>query len=106
MSKSTSIVSTSSTTRPTNTVARRTLKMGDVFSRPKEKNGNLYMHTGVRTKPPSAGATRYGSKVIGYQSIVVKGTIKVGEDGARFTDKGDTTVLKVGTATVALNLTA
>lgn len=90
----------SSTPAGGRSVRRSTLTVGDLYS---VKGGsNTYMHTGRRTAPPSGrtveisvggrsmqhevfkslGVDDSGSTVIGFQSIIVKGSITPGSDGA------------------------
>ena len=104
-------------------VRRSSLNMYDLFQR--KAGGNLYMHTGQRTRPPSGstvtvtandgnkttsmtvdsfpslGTNKAGKDVIGYQSVKVAGTISENEDGAVVTYSNDY-VLFQGTATVVL----
>ncbi len=83
-----------------NTVKRSSLKIGDLFKNAKSKN--IYMHSGKRTKPPSAGS-RGGT--VGYQSILVRGSTKLeGEDGAFVTFEGNKQVTPVGIAEIKLVL--
>lgn len=88
---------------------RGSLEVGDLFKRPKGK-GRVYMHTGTRTTPPSElgkrvslGILPNGDHIVGYQSIVVQGVVKSGEDGAMVTFNNDP-VNHVGRASITLSL--
>lgn len=96
MAKSLDIIKTGAARKPAvPTVRRDSLVIGDVYA-VKDRH---FMHTGVRTNPPSTGGN---GRVVGYQSIIVKGNVKDGSDGAAFTTKGDKQVVLVGKAEVTV----
>lgn len=122
--KSINIVSSVNRVPATVIKKRSALEVGDVF---KNANGKrLYMHTGVRTAPPSGsapttivvngqtinvpstvrslGRTANGQDIVGFQSIVVQGTVKTGEDGSSVSFDGTQDVIVVGKAELALKL--
>src|SRR5690606_1132258 len=96
-------------------VKRSSLQMYDVFS----VNGTKYMHTGVRTTPPSSngtviydpetgrqrkvggrpvlGYTPNGDEIIGYQSVKLN-NVTPGEDGATVSFNPDANVTYLGRA--------
>src|SRR5690606_16310823 len=106
---------------PTTTKRRRDLKMGDLFRN--VNGGKIYMHTGVRTAPPSGtntvrvtvggnevyrstdrnlGYAPNGDVIVGFQSIVVRGKVSPGQDGAVVTFDGDKEVVYLGRAAITL----
>lgn len=105
---STSLVaSTSVMSRDDGLVARSSLQMGDLFTKP--GSSKIREHTGLRTCPPSEvkrGAKTYGTQndktIIGFQSRVVSGTIKANEDGASVSFDGDRRVKHVGQTSLTL----
>ncbi len=104
-----SIVTNGSADVASSDPTRDSLELGDLFSLVKDKHkGRVYMHSGVRTQPPSAGSTnnkRFNDRpVIGYQSIIVKGSVSSGEDGTIFTTDGSKTIVRKGHATIELHL--
>lgn len=101
---------------------RKNLQPGDLF---KVKGGSrVYMATSMRTTPPSdnqfvvevngkrhthqirkpLGKLANGKEILGYQSIVMEGSIPFGEDGGIVTFNGDREVTVVGRAQVTLNI--
>lgn len=98
MATSTNIVTVNKANRAPATVRRDSLKVGDLFSN--KADGRVFMHTGTRTNPPSQG--RAGT--VGYNSIVVRGKIKTGSDGAAFSENGSRQVFPRGNATITANI--
>lgn len=100
-------------------VKRSSLQMYDVFS----VNGTMYMHTGVRTTPPSSngtviydpetgrqrkvggrpvlGYTPNGDEIIGYQSVKLN-NVTPGEDGATVSFNPEANVTYLGRAEIHL----
>lgn len=123
MAVSTSIVAGVKTLKTTKIVKRASLQVGDLFRN--KDGGRVYMHTGQRTAPPSGrnvsiqignqtvqhevfkslGRNASGQDVIGYQSIVVQGSVKPGQDGSMVTFNNND-VIYVGKAEINLALFA
>ena len=122
MKITTDMVKTVTAVASVKTVARRDLVVGDLYKN--RSGGRIYMHTGLRTAPPSGhtvdivvgsqtftvnasnikGYTDNGDAILGWQSIIVDGDVKSGSDGAAITFDGDKDVLHVGYVDLNLNL--